>query len=157
MIAKLFGTSVPLLDRYGDHSGTAASGRAADASDLQCALRQDLVRLLNMRNRLSIEQFLGDAPTEYDYGLPDTLTLQAHSATDLQRLELVISRAIALYVPRLTRVRVRSSSAAQAPGAARFTLGALASLDRKLCQVHFELALEGHSASVQVRDMPVSD
>jgi type VI secretion system protein ImpF len=122
-----------------------------DAGGLQSSLQQDLVRLFNVRNGLTIEQFLGEAPTSLHYGLPDTLGLSPQSATDLQRWELVIARAVALYEPRLLQVRVQATPDPDQPAAARVLMSAMAALERQLCQVHFDLVLNGQGAGARER------
>jgi len=142
---------VPLFDRLNDMSATFTNGRVLDAGSLQSLLQQDLVRLFNVRNGLTTEQFLGDASTSFHYGLPDMLVLFPQSATDLQRLELVLSRAIALYEPRLIQVRVQATPDPDKPTSARVTISALAALNRQLCQVHFDLVLDGRGARTRER------
>lgn len=148
----LSGSLVPLFDGKGGELLEAANSRVFDASGLRSSLRQDLLRLFNMRNGLSVEQFLAGSPTEFHYGLPDTLVLSPESKADLKRLELVITRAIALYEPRMTRVRVQSACDPHQPWLARMSIVALAALNRKLCEVHFDLAVDGHTACVSVRE-----
>jgi len=146
MILTPPGSLVPLFDRLSGASAASGTGRMLDAGGFQAALQQDLVRLFNVRNGLSIDQFLGDAPTTLHYGLPDTLGLSTQSATDLQRWELVVTRAIALYEPRLLQVRVQAAPDPGKPASARVTISALAALERRLCQVHFDLVMDGQGA-----------
>ncbi|HEX8609699.1 MAG TPA: type VI secretion system baseplate subunit TssE [Telluria sp.] len=140
------GSLVPLFDRLGGDLVASADGRMLDAAGLQQSLQHDLVRLFNVRNVLTIEQFLGDVPTVLDYGLPDTLALSPQSASDLRRWELVMTRAIALYEPRLSQVRVLVTPDASNPMAARVTIGAAVALGQQLCQVHFDVVLDAQAA-----------
>lgn len=140
------GSLVPLFDRLGGDLAASADGRMLDAAGLQHSLQHDLVRLFNVRNALTIEQFLGDVPTVLDYGLPDTLVLSPQSASDLRRWELVMERAIALYEPRLSQVRVLVTPDASTPMAARVAIGAAVALGRQLCQVHFDVVLDAQAA-----------
>jgi len=122
--------------------------RVCDTGDL---IQYELFRLFNARNGLTIDQFLGDTPTMLHYGLPDTLHLLPQSATDLQRLELVLTRAIVLYEPRLIQARVQATPDPDKPTSARVTISALAALNRQLCQVHFDLVLDGRGARTRER------
>jgi type VI secretion system protein ImpF len=142
------GSLLPLFDRLGGALDASTDGRALDAAGLQQSLQQDLVRLFNVRNSLTIEQFLGDVPTVLNYGLPDTLGLSPQSANDLARWERVVARAIALYEPRLSRVRVQVTPDSRNPIAARVNIGAAVALGRQLCQVHFDVLLDDRAASL---------
>lgn len=142
------GSIVPLFDRLGNEPAAASDGRMLDAHGLQHSLQLDLTRLFNVRNGLTIEQFLGAAPTALNYGLPDTLGLSPQSAADLARWELVIARAIGLYEPRLSRVTVRVTPDSRSPMSARVALGGAVALGRQLCQVHFDVLLDQRSATL---------
>lgn len=142
---------IPLFDRLYGESRESTDGRTLDARDLQQSLQRDLTRLFNVRNALTIDQFLTEAhyvPTSLNYGLPDTLRLSPQSLNDLMRWELVIARAIALYEPRLSRVKVKVTSDRASPMAARVTIGAAVTLGRQLCQVHFNVLLDERSATL---------
>lgn len=138
------GSLLPLFDRFSE--AERADGHLLTANGLQQSIRHDLLRLFNVRNAVTMDQFLTGAPTSLDYGLPDTLGLSPQSATDLQRWELVIARAIALYEPRLQNTVVWVKPDASRPTAARVTIGASAALGNQLCQVHFEIVLDKQTA-----------
>lgn len=146
MNAAPAGSLVPLFDRLSGELAASADGRLLDAGGLQHSLRQDLIRLFNARNGLTIDQFLAGAPTALHYGLPDTLGLSPQSAGDLARWGLVMERAIALYEPRLSQVRVQVTADRASPMVARVNIGAAVALGRQLCQVHFDVMLEGQAA-----------
>lgn len=128
---------LPLFDRFADGPGVQLTAMEA----LQLSLRLDLTRLFNARNALTIRAYLDGAPTSRDYGLPDTLGLSARSATDLQQWEQVLTRAIALYEPRLSQVRVKVTPDPARPAAARATIAALASVEGQPCPFHFDTGL----------------
>ncbi|TWI43820.1 type VI secretion system protein ImpF [Pseudoduganella flava] len=134
-------THTPLFDRL-------AGKLAADDDEPapQHALRRDLVRLFNVRNGLTIEEFLGDAPTVLHYGLPDTLGLSPQSATDLARWEQVVARAIALYEPRLSQVHVHIVRDTARPTNARIQIDAAVALGWHLSHVHFHMLVDGGTA-----------
>lgn len=110
-------------------------------AQLRESLRRDLTRLLNTRNAMTIDQFMADAPTPFNYGMPDTRRLSPQSAPDLQRWALVIMRAVALYEPRLIQLRVDVAPVASRPAAVQVTISAMAQLSGKLCQLDFDTAL----------------
>jgi type VI secretion system protein ImpF len=136
------GSPLPLFDRFQGPSAERSGVQLTAAEALRLSLHLDLTRLFNVRNRLSIAQFLADGPSSLDYGLPDTLGLSPGSSTDLQRWELVITRAIALYEPRLMQVRVKVMPDTHKPTVARVVISALAALERQLCQFHFDAVLD---------------
>jgi type VI secretion system protein ImpF len=131
---------LPLFDRFADPAYDSA---AAALDQLRASLRRDLARLFNTRNALTIDAFMADAPNPFNYGMPDTLGLSAQSAPDLQRWELVVTRAIALYEPRLIQLHVKARPVAQKPAAVHITISAMAQLAGQVCQFDFETAL-GH-------------
>jgi type VI secretion system protein ImpF len=137
----------PLFDRFADPSSEPSGVRLSATEALQLSLQIDLTRLFNVRNALTITQFLGATPSALDYGLPDTLGLSAQSATDLQRWELVIARAIALYEPRLSQVSVVAAPDRIRSTAARVAIMALAAVGEQMCQFHFDTALDQRNVS----------
>ncbi len=140
------GSLLPLFDRLSGAAAEREDGHLLTASGLRQSIQHDLLRLFNVRNAVSIDHFLAGSPTALDYGLPDTLGLSPQSATDLQRWELVLARAIALYEPRLRNAVVRVRPDGSRPSAARVSIGAQASLGNQLCQVHFEVVLDKQAA-----------
>jgi type VI secretion system protein ImpF len=136
---------LPLFDRFG--GPLSESSEALPPADaLQLSLRYDLTRLFNVRNRLTVDEFLTGAPTSLDYGLPDTLHLSAQSATDLQRWQQVIVRAIALYEPRLRQVTVKVAPSADWPTMAWVAITATAILGSERLQFEFEAGLAQRAA-----------
>jgi type VI secretion system protein ImpF len=131
---------IPLFDRFG---GPLFDPDMAlpPAQALQLSLRRDLTRLFNVRNRLTVDEFLSGAPTSLDYGLPDTLHLSAQSATDLQRWQQVVVRAITLYEPRLRHVTVKVAPSADWPTMAWVAIAATAFLGSEPVQFQFEAGL----------------
>ncbi|WP_332878383.1 type VI secretion system baseplate subunit TssE [Massilia sp. S19_KUP03_FR1] len=130
-------SSLPLFDRFVEVPGIRLTALEA----LQLSLRLDLTRLFNARNGMTVSAYLDGAPTPRDYGLPDTLALSAQLAADLQRWELVLTRAIAIYEPRLIHVRVTVMPDAANSTSARVAIAALAQLRGQLCQFHFDTTL----------------
>jgi type VI secretion system protein ImpF len=139
---------IPLFDRLAGSVAASPDGRLLEAGGLQQSLQLDLSRLFNVRNSLTIDQFLASEGTVLHYGLPDLLRLSAQSDVDLTVLEQVIRRGIALYEPRLTQVQVKATQDARHPTRARVAIAAAVMLGRQLCRVDFALALDGQSAEV---------
>ena len=136
---------VPLFDRLtGMHA--SPDGRLLDGGGLQHSLRQDLLRLFNVRNALTIQEFLDGDPTVLDYGLPDMLALSPQSDQDLVTWSQVLERCIALYEPRLSHVKVQVSRDPARPYAARAVIAAVVALGQQLCRVNFDVALDARLA-----------
>jgi type VI secretion system protein ImpF len=150
------GSSVPLFDRLCGAAGIAFDIASCEAVDLHDLVQRELVRLFNVRNSLTIDDFLGGQPTALDYGLPDTLALSPQSTTDLHRFEMVVARAIALYEPRLEQVRVTVTRDQERAAAALIHLSALTAQGSNQCTVHFELALEKNAILSNVQRKPQS-
>lgn len=136
---------MPLFDRLCGKL-LATDDETPESDSLQHSLRQDMVRLFNVRNGLTIEQFLSDSPTALHYGLPDTLGLSPQSEADLARWELVVTRAIKLYEPRLSQVHVHITQDARHPTAARIDIDAAVALGWHVCRVYFHVVLNDGSA-----------
>lgn len=141
------GAPLPLFDRFSGRLDEPSGVRLSPVEALRFSLQLDLTRLFNARNSLTIAQFLSDTPTALDYGLPDMLHLSAQPNTDLQRWELVIARAIALYEPRLVEVRVAVTPDRSKPTVARVAITALAAVDEQLRQFHFDAGLDERKVS----------
>lgn len=141
---------LPMFDRLCGGLSVSRDGRILDADGLQQSLHGDLIRLFNTRNGLTIEQFSTQAITSLQYGLPDTLGLSLQSANDLRRLQLVVERAITKYEPRLSQVRVQACADRNSPMVARINISAAVALGQQLCQVHFDLVLDGQAATLAV-------
>lgn len=136
---------LPLFDRFGGPL-SAPDVALTPVQALRLSLRRDLTRLFNVRNRLTVDEFLNGAPTSLDYGLPDTLHLSAQSATDLQRWQQVVVRAIALYEPRLRQVTVKVAPAADWPTMAWAQIAATAILGGERVHFQFEAGLTNRAS-----------
>ena len=141
-------TPMPLFDRLCRELLATAHDETSDSDVLQRSLRQDMVRLFNVRNGLTTEQFLGDPPTALHYGLPDTLGLSPQSAADTARWELVVARAIALYEPRLSQLHVHITHDGRYPAAVHINIDAAVALGWHLSRVHFHVLLDDGTAQL---------
>ena len=85
------------------------AGRFFSLRDLKQAVARDLEALLNTR-----QEALEEVPPEFaevsqslrTYGLPDFTALSLTKAQDRQRIRRALEQAIAVFEPRLDRVRV---------------------------------------------------
>lgn len=132
---------VPLFDRLCPQDPGLGQARLLETPGLRMSIQRDLQRLLATRNGLTIAQYLADAATVLDYGVPDLLTLCVHSETDLQQAADVVAHAIGLFEPRLTGVTVRAQRDPRDSGRARITVSASEVIGRALRRVNFEIAL----------------
>lgn len=140
---------VPFFDRLAGGPAYSPDGRLLDGSGLQQSLQLDLLRLFNIRNAMTVQEFLTGDPTVLDYGLPDMLALSAQSDQDLQTWARVLERSIALYESRLSHVRVAVRPDAARPTAAQVSIVAAVKLGTQLCRVDFDVALDARSASMK--------
>ncbi|WP_296947980.1 type VI secretion system baseplate subunit TssE [uncultured Massilia sp.] len=150
MAKTLTASLVPFFDRLAGGDPASFDGRLLDGAGLQQSLERDLQRLFNVRNAMTVQEFLTGDPTVLDYGLPDTLTLSAQSDQDLLAWSRVIERGIALYEPRLAHVRVTVRPDPARPTAARAAIVAAVRLGEQLCRVDFEVALDARVAMMKV-------
>ncbi|HEY7709913.1 MAG TPA: type VI secretion system baseplate subunit TssE [Candidatus Entotheonella sp.] len=98
-----------LLDDQSEPSQAQSSYHIHSLDQVKQAVTRDLEALLNTRR----ERF-EDLPPEFtearqslvNYGLPDFSALSLQSLEDRNRIRRVLEQTIALFEPRLTRVRV---------------------------------------------------
>jgi type VI secretion system protein ImpF len=136
------GWPAPLFDRLNDARGKPVDAGTAGDDTNRRLLQLGLARVFNLRNGLTVAQFLGDMPTSRDYGLPDILSLSPQSATGLRLLEQVLMRAIALYEPRLLQVRVDARPDPAGKASAQVAISGLAALGHRQLPVQFDLVLD---------------
>lgn len=140
---------VPLFDRLAGSPHASADGRLLDGAGLQHSLQLDLLRLFNVRNSMTINEFLTGDPTVLHYGLPDMLGLSAQSDQDLATWSLVLQRAIALFESRLSQVGITVRADPARPYAAHASIASVVTLNNQLCRVNFDVALDARSAVMQ--------
>lgn len=137
---------VPFFDRFAGAPYASPDGRLLDGAGLQHSLRTDLLRLFNIRNGLTIPEYLAEEPTILDYGLPDMLGLSAQSDQDLQLWAQVLRHCVARFEPRLAHVRLDVHSDPGNPFGARAAISGVVSLGGQLCRAEFDIALDARSA-----------
>lgn len=140
---------VPLFDRLVGLAETSHDGRLLDAGGLRLSLQRDLLRLLNVRNALTIEEYLACDGTVLHYGLPDLLHLSPQSDTDLQTLADVVRHGISLFEPRLQHVQVSAQRDATGPMRARLSIAAAVMVGQQLRRVDFEVDLDDQAELAQ--------
>lgn len=140
------GHVMPFFDRLSGEPAVAEYASKPDVGSLRDSLSRDLARLFNVRNGLTIEQFLDNANAAPHYGLPDIIGVSPQSAIDLQRLERVIHRAISTYEPRLVQVLAQAKSDPSGLTATRVVISAVVVMDRQPCQIHFDIVLNSQYA-----------
>ncbi|MBC7501749.1 MAG: type VI secretion system baseplate subunit TssE [Herminiimonas sp.] len=140
---------VPLFDRLTGVLHSSRDGRLLDAGGLQHSLQLDLARLFNVRNSLTIQQYLSCEPSVLHYGLPDSLGLSSHAQLDLELWATVIQRCIAMFEPRLSHVQVEVKRDLSKAYGARAMIAAAVTLGNQLCRVNFDVVLDAQSAQIQ--------
>lgn len=139
---------VPLFDRLTGMSASA-DGRLLDGGGLQQSLQLDLLRLFNVRNSLSIPEYLAFEPALLPFGLPDMQALSARSETDLDLWASVMLRCLARFESRLTHVKVTLQPDPHKPHAAHAAITAVVKLGNQLCRVNFDVAVDARAAALQ--------
>jgi type VI secretion system lysozyme-like protein len=140
---------MPLFDRIAGFPDASVDGRLMDSGGLRRSLLRDLSRLLNVRNGMSVKDFLDADPSVLDYGLPDLLALSAQSEEDLHLLGKSVARAIALYEPRLSHVQVTAAPDGARKNAARVAIAAAVMVGPQLCRVDFDLLLDSQTLQLE--------
>ncbi|KAB8044235.1 type VI secretion system baseplate subunit TssE [Janthinobacterium aquaticum] len=140
---------VPLFDRLAGTLSASPDGRLLDGGGLQQSLQLDLLRLFNVRNALSIEQYLALDPALLPFGLPDMMVLSARSEQDLALWASVMQRCLARFETRLSHVSVRLQGDPERPHAAQAEISAVVALGAQLCRVNFNVAVDARSAALQ--------
>jgi type VI secretion system protein ImpF len=100
----------PLFDRLVDHDPTLRRElrpmRTLDRGRLKESVRRELELLLNTRASLPAGRLSLRDRSVIDYGVPDFGFFSPRSFDDRTRMADLIRRAIVIYEPRLTDVRV---------------------------------------------------
>lgn len=145
MSKAIVASFVPLFDRLTGSLDASLDGRLLDGAGLQRSLQLDLTRLFNVRNALTIQQYLACEPSVLHYGLPDTLSLSPKSELDLDLWSAVLLHCIAMFEPRLSHVQVKVTQDLSKPYGANATIAAAVTLGMQLCRVNFDVMLDPRS------------
>ncbi|GAB2870394.1 type VI secretion system baseplate subunit TssE [Pseudoduganella ginsengisoli] len=147
MSKAITAATVPLFDRLAGTPHASSDGRLLDGAGLQHSLQTDLLRLFNIRNGLTISEYLQSEPTVLDYGLPDMLGLSAQNDQDLLVWSDVLRHCLAHFEPRLSHVRLDVRPDPANPFGARATISAVVTMGQQLCRAEFDIALDARSAA----------
>ncbi|MGE4244012.1 type VI secretion system baseplate subunit TssE [Ramlibacter sp.] len=145
---------VPLFDRIAGAADLSFDGRLMDSGGLMSSLQRDLGRLFNVRNGMTVADFLSYPDTDADFpvrywGMPCLLTLSAQSAEDLAKLEAVVARAIARFEPRLQHVQVKAARDPKRNSSARVAIAAAVSTGNQLCRVDFDVTMDSQTVQFE--------
>jgi type VI secretion system protein ImpF len=123
-------------------------------SQLRRSVTRDLEALLNSR-----QEALEELPSEFEevnrslltYGLPDFTALGPRSANDRNRVRRSIEQTIALFEPRLERVRVTLLPARDHDQSIRFHIDALLRVEPAPEPITFDAVLQLNTQQYTVR------
>ncbi len=153
--------TLSFLDRLVDNDPKAASdpppNRARSIRVLKAALRRDLEWLLNTRRRPDPagKEFKELEKSLYNYGLEDVTSMSWAIHNDKLSLTKMIEEAVAVFEPRISRIKVVSLEAA--PGAKhilRFQIEGLLDMDPAPELITFDTVLQLSSGEYQVGGEP---
>jgi len=150
--------TVPIIERLVDREPKVASEppltRAQSVRQLKACLRRDLEWLLNTRRRpdAADSEYKELEQSLFNYGLPDISGLSWDSARDRVRLTRMIEKTLAMFEPRIKRLKVTASESA--PGAKhvlRFQIEGLLDMDPAPEHISFDTVLQLSSGDIQVK------
>jgi type VI secretion system protein ImpF len=153
--------TVSVIERLIDRDPTVAAEppptRAQSVRLLKSSLRHDLEWLLNTRRRPdAVEtEFKELEQSLFNYGLPDISNLSSDSARDRVRVTRMIEKTIAMFEPRIQRLKVVASEGA--PGAKhvlRFQIEGLLDMDPAPEHISFDTVLQLSSGDIQIKGQP---
>lgn len=134
-----------LLDDDPENSREPLISRLQNLRALENAVARDLEALLNTK-----QETLEELPAELTevsrsliaYGLPDFTSLSLLNADHRDLIRRAVERAIAIYEPRLQRVKVTMETARESERGLRFRIDALLRVDPAPEPVTFDAVLQ---------------
>jgi type VI secretion system protein ImpF len=144
------GAHTPLFDRLAVPDGDKTLETLLTPEQLKWSIARDLSRLLNTRSRLLSNEFLSQAATTLDYGMPDISALSPRSESDLMLLQTLVRHAVQCFEPRLQHVEVQASASDQAAGGVALLISGMVRIGLMLKQLHFELQLNQHHSTQRI-------
>jgi type VI secretion system protein ImpF len=134
-----------LLDDDPGNSRESATSRLQNLRALENAVARDLEALLNTK-----QESLEDLPPEFTevsrslvlYGLPDFTSLSLLNTYHRDLISRAVERAVAIYEPRLQRVKVTMETARESERGLRFRIDALLRVDPAPEPVTFDAVLQ---------------
>ncbi|KAA0998900.1 type VI secretion system baseplate subunit TssE [Paraburkholderia panacisoli] len=143
MSATANGYPLPLFERLVEDADAWLQGEDA----LRQSVARELSRLLNARSSLSMDAFARSDGTVLDYGLPDFSDLSLRSAPDREAIVAAVRRAIALFEPRLTDVKVAFTFASGNEQHAVLAIDGTMRVNQSVEHVFFELQTHSRGAA----------
>lgn len=144
-----------LIDREPGSQSEAAPTRAQSVRQLKAAVRRDLEWLLNTRccPEPAGPEYEHLERSLYNYGLPDISSLSWSSTKDRGRLAHMLETAVALFEPRLDRVRVIALDASGGGSVQilRFQIEGFLEMDPSPEHITFDTVLQLASGQYQVK------
>jgi len=143
-----------LIDRDPANGAEPPPSRAQSVRQLKASLRRDLEWLLNSRR---IPEPAGSELKElerslYNYGLPDITSLNWESSRDRIRLTRLIEQSLAVFEPRISRLRVVPVESGSGPQhVLRFQIEGLLEMDPAPEHISFDTVLQLSSGEYQVK------
>lgn len=142
-----------LIDREPKRKSEPMPTPAQSLRDLKAALRRDLEWLLNTRR---IVDDLPESSKEvrrsvYLYGLEDTSSLKVLSTVDQSLLLKSIEDTVALFEPRLARVKVSMRPVLEASRLVHFVIEGLLRVDPEPVPIEFDTVLEITNGTYQIQ------
>jgi type VI secretion system protein ImpF len=131
--------------------------RAQSVRQLKASLRRDLEWLLNTRRTPEAvdSEFQELERSLFNYGLPDLTSLNWESTRDRSDLARMIEELLAIFEPRLTRVRVEPVGEVSATQSIlRFQIEGLLDMDPAPERISFDTVLQLSSGEYQVKGDP---
>lgn len=101
----------PLFDRLVDKGRltleeTTGHLRTYDRKEYKESIRIELVRLMNARCSLTVDEYFERELTVIDYGIPDISHFSSRKFDDQKQVELILTNAVSAFEPRLKSARV---------------------------------------------------
>jgi type VI secretion system protein ImpF len=143
-----------LLDDQPQISREPATSRIQDLRSLERAVGRDLEALLNSRQETLVElpsEFIELNESLLVYGLPDLTSLSLLSEDDRYRIRRSVEQAIAVFEPRLERVRVAIEAPREHDRGLRFRIDALLRVDPAPEPVTFDAILHLNTQQYEIQ------
>lgn len=141
------GVFVPLFDRLSSADTSIKTEQLLSPEQLEYSIARDLSRLLNTRSSLLAADFVAQAGTTLNYGMPDISALSPKSESDLALLQGLVAHAIQCFEPRLKQVEVQASASAKFAGGVVLIISGVVTIGLMLRQLNFELQLDQRQPS----------
>lgn len=133
-----------LIDRSPRESADPPISREQSIAQYRASVSRDVEWLLNARQSITpIPASLEEVPESVlAYGLPDLTSIGTDSPEARQGLVRKIERAIRLFEPRLSQVRVLTSEMPDGPRQIRLTIDGMLEMDPEPERVVFDTVVE---------------